>query len=335
MDPLEYDAVARRAFDEPYSHELRDTLRVYGDALEQAGDPRGPLIALELAALDAEPEDGAPRLRRAMRAYTRERRAELLGPVEPPGLFDLGLRLEWRAGRIYDAAVNARHLAKKSGLAPAEIVDRFLRAPAAHDLRRLRVRVAEESQCGEILAMLRRREPRPPLEEIELGIYVRPGRSAPSVPTENTLAAYPNLYYLSDTGQLRDLSRSAGAIAGSAPERRADEVARIAPPTEPEARGQLGRALSALDEATRIAALERISQIGPAAQGFMRMLTILLAICPRRQQLPIVRAIIALGPSRERAIALAGFSSQGNLDEEPRRIAAHAAAAMQHALEAS
>jgi hypothetical protein len=334
MDPLEYDAVARRAFDEPYSRELRDTLRVYGDALEQAGDPRGPLIAFELAALDAEPEDRARQIRRAMRAYALERRADLLGPVEPPGLFDLGLRLEWRAGRIYGAAVNARHLAKKTGLAPAEIVDRFLRAPAAHDLRRLHVRVAEESHCGEVLAMLRRREPRPPLEEIELGIYVRPGRSAPSVPTENTLAAYPNLYYLADTGQLRDLSRSAGATAGSVPERRADEVARIALPTEPEARGQLGRALSALDETTRAAALERVAQLGPAAQGFMRMLTVLLAICPRRQQASIVRVICALGPSRELASALARLASQGNLDEEPRRTAALAAAAMQHALEA-
>jgi hypothetical protein len=47
MDASAYEALARRAFDEPYDTELRAALRVCGDALEQAGDPRGHLIALE------------------------------------------------------------------------------------------------------------------------------------------------------------------------------------------------------------------------------------------------------------------------------------------------
>src|SRR4051812_30506948 len=143
MDAIALDALAARAFDEPYDAELRAAVRVCGDALEQAGDPRGPLIALEHALLDAESPRRARELRREMRAYAFERGAALLGSLASLPALAEDLEFEWRAGKIYGATLDLRHLSRRNlQITRASLVDLVLLAPAARDLRRLCVRAS-------------------------------------------------------------------------------------------------------------------------------------------------------------------------------------------------
>src|SRR5262245_22456594 len=65
VNERDYDALAQRAFEGDVDDDLREQLRVCADALEQLGDPRGPLIAMELA-LETADSRRAAELRRAM-----------------------------------------------------------------------------------------------------------------------------------------------------------------------------------------------------------------------------------------------------------------------------
>ena len=66
------DALRDQLWQQPDDREL---LRVYGDALEQAGDPRGALIQLSLIA------DPTPEQREARRALIKKHKGALVGPA--------------------------------------------------------------------------------------------------------------------------------------------------------------------------------------------------------------------------------------------------------------
>src|SRR5262249_26621351 len=214
MDAIVYEALAVRAFDQPYDAELRAALRVCGDALEQAGDPRGHLIALEHALLDERSPRRARELRRAIEEHAFGPGAALLGPLASPATYREEVALEWRAGRIYGATVDARYLGRRGAsigqsIGPVGLVELVLQAPAARDLRRLRVRTSGGGQ-GERRGMLRKRRPRPPLEEIELNGGVRPQWTYPLDRWGSVLEQFPGLYLLSVHGVIRRLPPTAG-----------------------------------------------------------------------------------------------------------------------------
>jgi hypothetical protein len=331
MTATDYDALAARAFDEPYDGELLTALRVCGDALEQAGDPRGPLIALEHAVLEAESPARARELRRALHAYAFGGGAALLGPAAAPESFAGELELEWRAGKIYGAAVECRYLDRKEHpIRATELVNHLLDAPGAYDLRRLRVRVSQNRNCEEVMAAIHGRDRRPPLEEIEVGAGPRPRRISWGN-TSAMLDKYPDLYFLAHRDQIRPLA-PADELARPAAQR-AVEVEAIGPPTEPRARAILGRALCSHDEVLRGAALRRIAAIGPPARGFAYVMTRLLAPGIQLAGAPIIEALCALAPSRELALICGRISSRDqHYDVETRRAAGAAAARIRRAL---
>lgn len=327
MNALEYEDLAARAFDEPYDALLRAELRVCSDELEQAGDPRGPLIALEHAALD-EPPRRARELRRAMDDLAFEHGAPLLGALTTPVLRK-EVAFEWRAGRIYGASVDTRRLAKLGPrISPAELVDLVLDAPAAHALRRLRVRMTPAEDHAAMLRRLCNRGRRPPLEELEIGT-----RAAPSVlrRPEGTAALeqYPDLYLLA----LRDAihpPRPQSEVRWSAAQRAA-QVSQADPPTTAGGRAVLGRALLSNEEPVRAAALARIATSGRGARCFARVMTILLQPGIVAPQLPIIEAMRALGGPRELARVLARISSRPHYDAPTRSAAGAASAAIRAA----
>src|SRR5262249_6070483 len=161
----DYNALALRAFDEPADDELREALRVCADALEQAGDPRGPLITMEhalvgaplrrtgRAASGAAPGGDAVALRRAIHEHGGAHGETLLGTVASLLSYKRAVALEWRAGRIFGATIDTRYLAPKAHISPADIVKVFLRGPGATYLRRLRIRVRSRTQVAAVVEM--------------------------------------------------------------------------------------------------------------------------------------------------------------------------------------
>lgn len=327
MVALAYEDLAARAFDEPYDAALRAELRVYGDALEQAGDPRGPLIALEQAALD-EPPRRARALRRAMDDLAFEHGAPLLGALAVPA-YRKEVAFEWRAGRIYGAVVDTRRLSKlEAPILPAELVGLVLDAPAAHDLRRLRVRMTHARDHEAMFEKLRKRTRRPPLEELEIGTRAAPAALRWPEGTA-VLEEYPNLYFVALREQIFP-PRPQAEVRWST-EQRVAHVSRGDPPTTPEGRAVLGRALLSHQEEIRAAALARIATSGPGARCFARVMTLLLRpniVAPQR---PIIEAMRALGGPPELARVLARISSRPHYDAPTRSAAGAASAAIRAA----
>jgi len=149
---IDLEELAARSLDEPLTPDERVALRVWADALEDAGDPRGPLIAMEHALRD-QPSRGRE-LRQAMHDYAATNAAHLLGAIAPLLRFKRALSLDWRSGLLHGAFLDTRYIAKLSDVAPNELVTMLLGAPAATTLRRLYVRVRSADQVGPVLDML-------------------------------------------------------------------------------------------------------------------------------------------------------------------------------------
>jgi hypothetical protein len=333
MQMTDYDALARRTFDEPYDTELRDAILVCADALEQTNDPRGALIAMEHALASAEPRR-AIELRRAMQDHVIEHGATLLGGMSSLLSFKRAIAFEWRAGRMYGVAIDTRHLPAKAGVSCDELVNVVIRAPAAIGLRRLRVRVRGNVECMRVIQMLGQRQVALPLEEIEIGARVWPNGLMGVLPRtgHGTLVAkYPNLFHLA----LYDLILPLPVI-GDTPRKPGsdlEEVRLVGAPTSASERRILGRALCSGQADIRSAAFHRVRELGPRARVFERVLTVLLQ--PRvvlEGHLEIVTALQALGPSRDLMLALAKVSSRaGQYDLQTRSAAGSAAAAFRAA----
>jgi hypothetical protein len=294
----DYARLARRAFDDPYDPELAESLLVCADALGQAGDPRGALITMEYALRDAD-RRRALELRRAIHEHVVEHQATLIGDEAAWLLESRLLALEWRAGMIYGASLDLRHVTTSKA---SEAVTAVLTLPTS--LRRLRVRIRKEGHVEPIVGLLR---PAVSLQELEIGQRVWPERI--TARSSLLLATHPNLYFLALGDQIHAL-----------PVEEADG-------TDPQvAWVMLGRALTSSDPDQRAAAYARVAALGVAAATYERVLGILLQPRVTTDQRAIADALGALG-TRTAVTILSKVASRGSqYDRETRSAAGKAVA---------
>lgn len=326
----DYEELAARSFDEPGDPELRAAVLVCADALSQIDDPRGPLIAMEHALRDAD-DRKAVELRRAMHEHAAAYLVPQLGGAGPLMHARRTLALEWRSGQLYGVSLDARYLPVKSKQPPGELVRIVLDAPAARNLRRLRVRVRTDDEVRDVHSFLHARRHGPPLEEVELYTNVWPSTLTA---TQGGGPPFPNLYYLVHGTTVVALPPT-GEIT-CPPARVLPDVPLADPPTTVPARRFLGRAITHGNAELRVAALERVATFGPRAKCFERVLCALLQPLVATSQLgwhttskpllPIIEALRALGPSRHASRVLQKVASRpGDYDPETRRAAGSAA----------
>jgi hypothetical protein len=344
---IDHDELARRSLDEPVDRDARAALRVWADALEAAGDPRGPLIAMEHALRDQPARRHA--LRQAMNEHVAANAPYLLGEIAAHLRAPRALSFDWRSGLLYGAFLDTRHLANRVELGPARLVEMLLGAPAAATLRRLHVRVRVGSQVEPVVQVLRRANPVRPLEEILVLAGVRPGQLVSpdrGSPSAAALAVrYPRLRLLADGDQLCALpllatqaSASGAALA---------HALAAADPGTADGRVALGRALATVtaqglasgarqrsraddgprdvrpEPEARLHALHRLTELGDRGFVFVETLMLLLAPGIVTPQAPIVACLSALGDHARIALPLlATITGRAeHYDRETRRAA--------------
>lgn len=302
MTLADYELLAARSFEEPHDGDLRASVLVCADALSQEGDPRGPLIAMEHALRDAD-HKRAVELRKAMHEHASTEGSALLGSAASLMFAGRTLVLDWRSGKLYGMAVDARYLPHKSKISAGDLVKQALGAPAAADLRRLRVRIRSEEDARTIVEMLERHERPPPLEELAVYTSVWP-QLMTTTTTTLLLRRLPNLYFVHRLASTVSLAPM--GVVHSDLERYIPDVESCDPPTTAAARGFLGRCLTHHRSDLRLAALARIKQFGHKAKVYERVLSTLLqpGVATRTGDassaplLPIVEALIAIRPVR-------------------------------------
>jgi hypothetical protein len=257
---IDVEELAIRSFDEPLAADDLAALRVWGDQLEAAGDPRGGLIAMEHEIR------AQPRRRRELARATIAHAGALLGKLGPLVESSRALEVDWRSGRLYAVFLDTRHLAKRAKLPPEALVEMLLRAPAAASLRRLHVRVRYAEQIDPVVVELLH-SPARDLEEIVILVGVRP-TSLNGLARRGLAETFPDLRLLAIQDRITPVPTRGDAVA----------IAR-AMPAEPNGRILLGRALTSDDAALRAEAARRIAELGPRA--FMFVDTLLALLEPR------------------------------------------------------
>ncbi len=302
MSLADYELLAARSFEEPHDRDLRASVLVCADALSQEGDPRGPLIAMEHALRDADHKRAAL-LRKAIHEHASTDGSALLGSASPLMFAGRTLVLDWRSGKLYGMAVDARYLPRKSKISAGALVKQAIGAPAATDLRRLRVRVRNADETRSIVDMLAQHQQPPPLEELVLYTSVWPQQMAQS---QQALLQdrYPHLYYA--VQGMGVMSLPPMGILHRDLDRYISDVESCDPPTTAPARAFLGRCVTSCSRELRLAACARIKQFGRKAKVYEQVLCTLLqpGVATRTDDassaplLPIVEALVAIRPAR-------------------------------------
>ncbi|HEY0991997.1 MAG TPA: hypothetical protein VGD80_33330 [Kofleriaceae bacterium] len=321
-------ALAIRSLDEPLDPQDRETLRVWADALESAGDPRGALISLEHV-LREHPER-ARAVRRGMIEHVAANAGHLLGGFAPHVAFPRAVVLDWRSGMLDGAFLDTRYLARTTGLRPAELVAELLEAPIAATLRRLHVRVRSERHHAPVFAAVQLCSHPPPLEEVLVLPGVRPLAIAPGhqrSPYASALtAAYPDLRLLAHGTRVFGLPLAQHPLL----------ITQLPPilgslvPSTRAGRLVLGRALVHPDPAVRAAALDRLSALGRQAFMFVDALMMLLGPGLCAPQAPIVACLAAVGEDARVALPLLATITgrAAHYDRDTRSAAGAAIAAL-------
>lgn len=130
---------------------------VLGDALVRAGDPRGDLVALQLAAQTQPPGKAGDKLRAAAEAHFAMHAQEFLGPLAPHAE-----RLQWRSGFI-----RRMELASSARIDVADLVQRALAHSSARFVVELALQVDGAAEGRRLLASLAAAAPRS-LRDLEL-----------------------------------------------------------------------------------------------------------------------------------------------------------------------
>lgn len=320
---IDFEELAARSLDEPLTPDERVALRVWADVLEDAGDPRGPLIAMEHALCDQPGREHE--LRQAMNQHVVVNAAHWLGEAVPFAQFKRGLSLDWRSGRLYGAFLDTRYLAEAAKLPPSKLVTMLLGAPAMTTLRRLHVRVRFDAQVTEMMSVLYELEHGLPLEEL---LVLSGVRVAGIAPVDRGLA-YTKLLADRYPG-LRLLAAGAvvSALSLSAPRTQHDDarLARLLPAAAPgtsDGRRTLGLALMRREPALRAQAIERLATLGERAFMFVESLMMLLEPGVVVPQAPIAACLPALGDHARIALSmLATVTGRAALyDRDTRRAA--------------
>ena len=126
--------------DDPYDIE---SYRVYGDQLEAAGDPRGPLVGMWLAHAQTSEQARLRLLEDRMRDYISPHEAVLLGPLRQWMTDSLhSPHWRWRCGFVHAIAIDAAH-----GDNAAEIVRDVLSHPAGRFVAEISSTMARTNQA--------------------------------------------------------------------------------------------------------------------------------------------------------------------------------------------
>lgn len=325
---IDYERLAARSLDEPLDADELATLRVWGDALETAGDSRGMLIALEHAIL------AHPERRHALAASVNphvQERVRGRGALTPLLEHRRAIELEWCAGVLVGVRIDIRRLPKVDELAPEEVIDKLFSMTAIHTVRRLHVRVRRLNDRYKVLRGLceRERGGHPPLEELALLVGAAPRTIGPPVGVDYTVGAlynwanerslvavYPHL-------RLAVLDESIVPMpvpAGELTTRLADPVVRM----------QLGRALTSDSPELRARAIVVVREAGPAAFAFVDTLIHLLAPGMPVPQAEVAHALAAIGPRARLALPQLGVITgrPAHYDRATRRAAGAAITAL-------
>ena len=314
-----FAALAARSFDEPLGADERATLQVWGDALEAAGDPRGPLISMELGQGVQRPTRA---LRRAMLEYVVTQGRGLLGELAPLALYKRAVELDWRSGLLYGAFLDTRYVGPHAQLTPVQLVHQLLAAPAAATLRRLHVRVGSEEKAMAVLAALDGVKRPPPLEQLLVLSEKRPhwmSRQTPLARYPEIARTYPDLHLFAASYLFVELPVAPEVmIAQLDPRILEDRVA-------------LGRALMRIAEPSWAPTLARLAALGPRAFMFLETLMMLLAPGLIKPQAAVVECLAALGPAAGGALPLLAriTGRTEHYDLATRRAAGRAIAALQ------
>ncbi|MCP3142631.1 WGR domain-containing protein [Pyxidicoccus xibeiensis] len=130
-----------------------DAYLVYGDWLQRQGDPRGELIALQHAAMQAS-GDEATKLKKQVKDLLKKRQGTLLGDMAEK-LEEEELKVEWHLGFIRSARVGQKDYDSDTDV--AELVKELLAHPSARFLRELTIGMAhfdDENNYGDVVGAL-------------------------------------------------------------------------------------------------------------------------------------------------------------------------------------
>ncbi|HEY5936676.1 MAG TPA: TIGR02996 domain-containing protein [Kofleriaceae bacterium] len=146
-----------------------DGYLVYADALQRQGDPRGELIALQIA---AERDDARPAVKTAPGKLLAKNVATLLGPLarHVTDVRDVAAPpFRWRHGFIHRV-----ELASAAGHAPAALLDEVLGHPSGRFVVELAARCLDHAEATAVLATIERVHP-PALRELDLHVQIPSG----------------------------------------------------------------------------------------------------------------------------------------------------------------
>lgn len=326
---IDFEGLAARSFDEPLTPDERDVLRVWADALEDAGDPRGPLIAMEHA-LRTQPGRGRE-LSQAMNEHVVAAAGPWLGAIAPFIEHKRAMVLDWRSGLLYGAFFDTRYLAAQAQRTPGQLVTMLLEAPVAANLRRLHVRVRREDHVSQVLRAVREVAQAPPLEDLLVLTGVRATRIVAVGRGSEHVAPLASRY-----ATLRLCADGGGFVAlappvSSSPQGNAWPASlAAAEPRTGEGRCALGRALIHPDSALRTGALNQLAALGARAFMFVESLMVLLEPGIVVPQAPIAACLPALGDHARIALPLLATITgrAAHYDLETRRAAGVAIAAL-------
>ena len=316
-----------RSLDEPLAPEARAALRVWADALEAAGDPRGPLIAMEHAVRDQPAR--RHELHRAINEHLVANAPHLLGELAQHLRMKRAVSLDWRSGLLYGASLDTRYLASTTGQAPERFVAMLLGAPAARTLRQLRVRVRSVARIPAVIRALGGIEQAVPLEEILIRpdmrvTWIDPAGQAPWAAPQ-LAGRYPNLRLLAVRDQLSarpgNVWRPGAAL---------DRALAAIDLTDAAGRIALSRALVCRDAEVRAQGVRRLTELG--TRGFLLVETLMLLLAPGivAPQAPIVACLPTLGDHARMALPLLATITgrPGHYDRDTRSAAGIAIAAL-------
>jgi len=284
----DYVQVTTRAFEEPYTDEIRALVRVCGDHFEQHGDPRGTLIALGEARYDVDGKR-AHELQYEIDQHVLAHHEAELGPLAPFVRKPRTCVLEWRCGQLYGAWLDTRHLEITER---SEAIDALMEAPATKTLRKLAIRVRQNADVDHALGLVRARSVVPPLEQLLVLREVRPRSLALS---SLAFPQFDRLYLLAERDQIIPLALE--HLVGRA----VTLINRAEAPLDVHDRRLLGRALTYPDASVREAAFDKVAELGPHAAMFVDVLALLLRpglLAP----LPIIACLAKMGRAARRAL---------------------------------
>ena len=289
-----YPEVVARAFDEPYTPDLRALVRVCGDHLEQHGEPRGTLIALGEARFDARGREGHALQREvdqhvlAFHGYELGDAVALVAPRT--------LTLAWRCGQLFGAHLDTRRLGRDQ---VARATRKLLEAPAAATLRRLTVRVRQDRDLDAVLGVLRERTWRMPLEHLLVLTAVRPRGLAGWGSGHAVGVQFPRLFCFAQGDAFYTLAPN---DAPGAARKLVGHLRAIAAPLDDGTRTLLGRALTHADAIVREAALEHVADLGEPAGIYVELLALLLQPGVSETPEAVVAALRAIGKTARPAL---------------------------------